>query len=56
MSRAGCHRIARGCRPFTCRELWPDNGPHAWCEQCQANAVRELRRLAKQLGCRVVQS
>lgn len=41
-----CYLCLKG-RPFTCRELWPDNGPYAWCAACQENAEREVRRLAR---------
>jgi hypothetical protein len=47
--RERCQLTSKG-RQFTCRELWPDNGPYAWCELCQERAEQELRRLVKQLG------
>jgi hypothetical protein len=61
MSHRKCTLRHKG-RPYTCRELWPDYqvgtnvDPEqaAWCDACLQSAMREFRKLAKQLGMAVI--
>jgi hypothetical protein len=44
-----CRLVAEG-RQFSCRQLWLDRGPSAWCEECRKEAWQMVERTVKSLG------